>query len=158
LSQPKGPGRPRIGSEVRRLAKTMAGANPLWEAPRVYGELLKLGFEISGRTVSRLRPKKGRKPSQTWMTFLRNHIGQLVSIDFFTVATIQLRVLYVFIILAHGWRRMVHFNVTENPTAVWTGQQVVEAFPENTSPRYLERDRDGVYGCQFAARVQGLGI
>ena len=158
LSQPKGPGRPRVTSETRKLVRTMAAANPLWGAPRVHGELLKLGFEISERTVSRLMPKKDRKSTQTWMTFLRNHVGQIVSIDFFTVATIQLQVLYAFIILAHDRRRVVHFNVTEHPTAVWAAQQIVEAFPENTAPHYLVRDRDGVYGHHFIVRVQGLDI
>ena len=130
----------------------------LWGAPRIHRELSKLGFEISERTVSRLMPKKDKKPSQTWKTFLRNHIGQLVSIDFFTVATIQLRVLYVFVILQHDRRRVLHFNVTEHPTAVWAAQQIIEAFPENSAPRYLIRDRDGVYGHSFTARVEGMGI
>ena len=158
LSQPKGPGRPRVSSDIRKLVRTMAAANPLWGAPRVHGELLKLGFEISERTVSRLMPKRERKPSQTWMTFLRNHIGQLVSIDFFTVSTIQLQVLYVLVILAHERRRVLHLNITEHPTAVWTAQQMVDAFPEDSAPRYLLRDRDGVYGHHFTARVEGMGI
>jgi hypothetical protein len=121
----------------------MATANPTWGAPQLHGELKKLGFKVSERTVSRLMPKKKGRPSQTWMTFLRNHVGQMVSVDFFTVPTIQLRVLYVFVILAHDRRRVLHFNVTENPTAVWTAQQIVQAFPEETVPRYLIRDRDG---------------
>jgi len=158
LSQPKQLGRPRIGSEIRKLIHTMAIANPTWGAPRVHGELKKLGFKISERTVSRLMPKKTGKPSQTWMTFLRNHVGQMVSVDFFTVPTIQLRVLYVFVILAHDRCRVLHFNVTENPTAAWTAQQIVEAFPEEMVPRYLVRDRDGIYGNDFTTRVDGLGI
>jgi hypothetical protein len=120
--------------------------------------LLKLGFEISERTVSRLMPKKGRKPIQTWTTFLRNHVGQLVPIDFFTVATIRLRVMYVFIVLAHDRRRVVHFNVTEHPTAVWAAQQIIEAFPEDRAPRFMVRDRDGIYGESFRSRVQGMSI
>jgi transposase InsO family protein len=136
----------------------MAAANPLWGAPRVHGELLKLGFEISERTVSRLMPKRERKRTQTWMTFLRNLVGQLVSIDFFTVATIRLRVLYVFIVLAHDRRRILHFNVTEHPTAVWAAQQIIEAFPEDTAQHYMVRDRDGIYGEYFKARVEGIGI
>ena len=92
------------------------------------------------------------------MTFLRNHVGEMVSVDFFTVATIQLRVLYVFVVLAHERRRVVHFNVTESPTAAWTALQIVEAFPEETAPRYLIRDRDGIYGHDFVTRVDGLGI
>src|SRR5262249_60989955 len=102
--------------------------------------------------------KKTGKPSQTWMTFLRNHVGQMVSIDFFTVPTLQLRVLYVFVVLAHDRRRVLHFNVTEHPTAAWTAQQLVEAFPYDTVPRYLVRDRDGIYGYDFTTRVDGMGI
>jgi putative transposase len=158
LSQRKEQGRPPVSSEIRKLIRTMAATNPLWGAPRVHGELLKLGFEISERTVSRLMPKKDKKPSQTWTTFLRNHVGQLGSIDFFTVPTIQLRVLYVLVILAHDRRRVVHFNITEHPTAVWAAQQIIEAFPEDHAPRYLVRDRDGIYGEHFKTRVQGMGI
>jgi transposase InsO family protein len=92
------------------------------------------------------------------MTFLRNHVGQVVSIDFFTVPTIQLRVLYVLVVLAHDRRRILHFNVTEHPTAVWAAQQIVEAFPEDTAPRYMVRDRDAIYGEHFRLRVEGMGI
>jgi putative transposase len=134
----------------------MAAANPIWGAPRIHGELLKLGFEISERTVSRLMPKH-RKPTQTWMTFLRNHLGQLVSIDFFTVSTIRLRVLYVFMVLDDR-RRVIHFNITEHPTAVWAAQQVIEAFPEDRAPRFMVRDRDGIYGELFWATVEGMSI
>jgi putative transposase len=158
LSQAKHPGRPRTHPEIRDLIHTMAPANPTWGAPRVHGELKKLGFKISERTVSRLMPKKPRKPTQTWMTFLRNHLGQMVSVDFFTVPTIQLRVLYVFVILAHERRRVLHFYITEHPTAAWTAQQIVEAFPDDTVPSYLVRDRDGIYGHDFTTRVDGLGI
>src|SRR5262249_51106310 len=105
LFQAKQPGRPRTCSEIRELIQTMDSDNPTWGAPRVHGELKKLGFKISERTVSRLMPKKTGKPSQTWMTFLRNHVGQMVSVDFFTVPTLQLRVLYVFVVLAHDRRR-----------------------------------------------------
>jgi putative transposase len=158
LSQAKGPGRPPMSSEIRKLVQTMAAANPLWGAPRIHGELLKLGFEISERTVSRLMPKRRKEPSQTWKTFLSNHVAQLVSIDFFTVPTLQLRVLFVFVVLAHQRRRVLHFNVTEHPTAEWTAQQIIEAFPEDTAPRYLIRDRDGVYGRHFRNRAEGMGI
>src|SRR3989441_4253376 len=158
LSQSKHPGRPQVSAQICTLIRTMAFANPLWGAPRIHGELLKLGIEISERTVSRLMPKKRTGPSQTWKTFLANHIGQLVSIDFFTVPTLQLRVLFVFIVLAHHRRRMLHFNVTEHPTAEWTAQQIIEAFPEDAAPRYLLRDRDGVYGGHFQNRLQGIGI
>ena len=147
-----------MSSEIRTLVRTMAEANVTWGGPRIHAELLKLGFEISERTVSRLMPKRPKEPSQTWMTFLRNHLGQLVSIDFFTVPTLQLRVLFVFVILAHERRRVLHFNVTEHPTAEWTAQQIIEALPEDVVPRYLIRDRDGVYGSHFRNRVQGMGI
>src|SRR5215468_205426 len=116
LSQHKNPGRPRRGADIRKLVKAMAEANPIWGAPRIHGELLKLGIEVSERTVSRLMPKRDRQPSQTWMTFLRNHVGQIVSIDFFTVATIRLQILYVFIVLVHDRRRVIHFNITQHPT------------------------------------------
>jgi hypothetical protein len=101
-------------------------------------------------------PKKDRKPTQTWMTFLRNHVGQMVSIDFFTIATIRFRVLYVFVVLAHDRRRVIHFNVTEHPTAAWAAQQIVEAFPEDRAPRFMVRDRDGIYGEIFKSRVKGM--
>jgi putative transposase len=115
----------------------MTQANPLWGAPRIHGELLKLGIDISERTVSRLMPKKRKPPSQTWRTFLDNHFRELVSIDFLTVPTATFRVLYVLVVLAHDRRRIVHFNVTEHPTAAWTAQQIIEAFPEETAPRFL---------------------
>src|SRR5262249_12947217 len=144
--------------DIRNLVRTMAAANPLWGARRIHGELLKLGFEISERTVSRLMPKRNREPSQTWKTFLSNHVDQLVSIDFFTVPTLQLRVLFVFVVLAHERRRVLHFNVTEHPTAEWTAQQMIEAFPNNSVPKHLIRDRDEVYGNYFRNRVNGMGI
>jgi transposase InsO family protein len=137
----------------------MAAANLGWGAPRIHGELLKLGVVISEREVSRLMPPRRRKPpSQTWRTFLDNHVGSLVSIDFFTIPTATFRVLYVFFVLAHDRRRVLHFNITEFPSAAWTAQQIVEAFPEDTAPKYMIRDRDGIYGNQFRRRVSGIGI
>lgn len=158
LSRHKNPGRPRTGADIRKLVKTMAEANVGWGAPRIHGELLKLGIEVSERTVSRLMPKRNTNPSQTWRTFLDNHVRDLVSIDFFTVPTARFRVLFVFIVLSHERRRVVHFNVTEHPTAEWAAQQIVEAFPDDLAPRYLIRDRDGIYGKYFQHRVQGMGI
>ena len=108
--------------------------------------------------MSRLLPRKRRPPSQTWKTFLDNPVGDLVSIDFFTVPTATFRVLFVLVVLAHRRRRVVHFNVTERPTAAWTVQQIREAFSEDRAPRYLIRDRDGVYGDQFRDRLQEMGI
>jgi len=122
----------------------MALANPLWGAPRIHGELLKLGLEVSQRTVARLMPRRPKPPSQTWRTFLQNHLADLVSVDFFVVPTATFRVLYVFVILLHHRRQIVHFNVTDSPTAAWTAQQVVDAFPDDSGPRYLLRDRDRI--------------
>ena len=110
----------------------MAAANPLWGAPRIHAELLKLGIDVAERTVSRLMPKRRPQPSQTWRTFLANHVPDLVSIDCFTVPTARLRVLFVLVVLGHHRRRVVHFNVTEHPTAEWTAQQVVDAFPDDS--------------------------
>src|SRR5213594_1656635 len=136
----------------------MAAANPLWGAPRIHGELLKLGFHVAERTVSRLIPKRRTPPSQTWRTFLTNHIRDLVSIDFFTVPTARLRVLFVFVVLAHHRRRVLHFNVTAHPTAAWTAQQILEAFPFDSAPKYLLRDPDRIYGDEFRKQVEVLGI
>jgi transposase InsO family protein len=136
----------------------MSQANSRWGAPRVHGELLKLGIEISQAAVSKYMVRHRKPPSQSWRTFLDNHVGDLVSIDFFTVPTVTFRVLFVFVILAHERRRIIHFNVTESPSAKWTAQQVVEAFPWDTAPRYLLRDRDGIYGHEFTSRVDHMGI
>jgi putative transposase len=151
-------GRPPVNAEINALVRSMAAANPLWGAPRIHGELLKLGIVVAERTVSRLLPKRRSPPSQTWRTFLTNHVRDIVSVDFFTVPTARLRVLFVLVVLAHHRRRVVHFNVTEHPTAHWTAQQVVDAFPENSAPSYLLRDRDSVYGHVFRQRVKGIGI
>jgi putative transposase len=151
-------GRPGINAEIAALVRKMAAANPWWGAPRIHGELSKLGIDIAERTVSRLMPKRRPQPSQTWRTFLANHVPDLVSIDFFTVPTARLRVLFVLVVLAHQRRRVVHFNVTEHPTAYWTAQQIVNAFPDEATPPYLLRDRDQVYGQLFRHRVKGMGI
>jgi transposase InsO family protein len=136
----------------------MAHANATWGAPRVHGELQKLGIGVSQATVSKYMPRRRKPPSQTWRTFLENHVRELVSVDFLTVPSAGFRVLFVFVALAHDRRRILHYNVTEHPTAEWTAQQVVEAFPWDTAPRYLLRDRDSVYGDAFRHRVRGLGI
>ncbi len=133
-------GRPPVSSELAELVRTMALANPFWGSPRIHGELLKLGFEVSQRTVARLMPRRPKRPSQTWRTFLKNHLADLVSVDFFVVPTATFRVLYVFVVLLHHRRRVVHFNVTDSPTAAWTAQQIVEAFPDDSAPRYLLRE------------------
>src|SRR5216117_782816 len=151
-------GRPPVNAEIKALVTRMAAANPLWGAPRIHGELLRLGIDVSERTVSRLMPKRRPLPSQAWRTFLANHVRDLVALDFFTVPTARLRVLFVLVVLAHHRRRVVHFNVTEHPTAAWTAQQIVDAFPDDSAPAYLLRDRDSVYGHVFRQRVKGMGI
>jgi hypothetical protein len=155
---PAGPGRPPASKEVRDLIRRMATENLGWGAPRIHGELLKLGIHISERTVSRLMPHRRKPPSQTWRTFLANHTGTLASIDFLTVPTATFRVFHVFLVLSVARRRVVHWNVTSGASAEWTAQQVVEAFPEDSAPRYLLRDRDAVHGAAFSKRITGLGI
>jgi putative transposase len=150
-------GRPRFDPQIQALVRQMSLANPLWGAPRIHGELLKLGIQISQTTVAKYMPRRRRPPSQTWRAFLDNHLKNLVSIDFFTVPSATFHILFVFVVLAHDRRRVLHFNVTEHPTAEWTAQQIVEAFPWDTAPQYLLRDRDAVYGTYFRHRVAGLG-
>src|SRR5947209_19811535 len=137
LSKPQrqGRGRPRTAAELRRLIAQMVAANPLWRAPRIHGELKMLGIAISERTISRMRTLR-RPPNQTWRTFLHNHFGHMVSTDFFTVPTITMKVLFVFIVLEHDRRKVLHFNVTEHPTAPWIAQQIVEAFADRDTARY----------------------
>jgi len=151
-------GRPAVAPEVRILTRRMCRENPTWGAPRVHGELLKLGINIGETSVSKYMLRVRRPPSQTWRTFLENHISQLVSVDFFTVPTVRFQVLYVFLILAHDRRRVVYFNVTKHPTAEWTGQQLRNAFPFDPPPRYLLRDRDAIFGHDFRDQVQDMGI
>jgi hypothetical protein len=136
----------------------MSLANPLWGAPRIHGELLKLGIPISQPTVAKYMVRHRKPPSQTWRTFLANHVHDVVSVDFFTVPTATFRVLFVFIVLAHQRRRVLHFNVTEHPRAGWTAQQIIEAFPWDTAPRYVLRDRDRIYGNDFKRRLGGMSI
>jgi putative transposase len=152
------PGRPSTDAVIRSLVDEMAAANPLWGAPRIHGELGKLGIAVSERTVSRLLQRRRRPPSQTWRTFLGNHVPALVSMDFFTVPTLTGRILFVFLLLAHQRRRVVHLAVTEHPTAAWTAQQIINAFPDDTAPRWLVRDRDAIYSDAFRRRVVGMGI
>ena len=152
------PGRPTLPREVRDLIRRMCRENPTWGAPRIHGELLKLGIDIGETSVSKYMVRCRNPPSQTWRTFLDNHLQQLVSIDFFTVPTIRFQVLYVFLVLAHDRRRILHFNVTAHPTAEWTGQQLREAFPFEVLPRYLLRDRDAIFGDDFRRQVTDMGI
>ena len=151
-------GRPRTPQEIRILIRRISQENPLWGAPRVHGELLMLGIQVSQATVSRYMLRRRGPPSQSWRTFLRNQALELVCIDLFTVPTVTFRILYVFVVLRLERRQIIHFNVTAHPTSEWAGQQIVEAFPWSKPPRYLLRDRDSVYGAQFRRRVQSLGI
>jgi transposase InsO family protein len=151
-------GRPQASPEIRELVRRMAFGNPLWGAPRIHGEMLKLGLDVAQATVSRYMPRGRRPPSQSWGTFLKNHAAAIASIDFFTVPTATFRVLYVFVILSHERRRVVHFNVTDSPTPKWTARQLVHAFPWDTAPRFLLRDRDAIYGPEFLRSISNLGI
>jgi transposase InsO family protein len=136
----------------------MSRANPTWGSPRITGELAKIGIVVAKSTVEKYMVRRPGPPSPTWRAFLKNHVNDLVSIDFFVVPTVMFNVLYVLVVLAHDRRRVVHFNVTASPTASWTAQQVVEAFPWDEAPRYLLRDRDGIYGREFRRRVHNMGI
>jgi hypothetical protein len=136
----------------------MSRDNPIWGAPRLHGELMKLGIGISEASVAKYMIRNPKPPSQTWKTFLNNHVSQLASVDFFTVHTVWFEILFVFIVLAHDRRRVVHFNVTAHPTAAWTAQQMLEAFPFDTAPKYLLRDRDSIYGQEFHKRVEVMNI
>jgi putative transposase len=136
----------------------MSSANPLWGTPRIVGELRKLGIEVAKSTVDKYRLRPRKPPSPAWKAFLTNHVTDLVSIDFFVVPTIRFKLLFVLVVLAHARRKVIHCNVTENPTAQWTAQQMIEAFPWDSAPRYLLRDRDAIYGNAFRQRVQGMGI
>lgn len=151
-------GRPKIDPEIRALIHRMCRANPLWGAPRVHGELRKLGIEIAETTVSKYMIKPRRPPSQDWRTFLQNHAKDLIALDFFTVPTATFRVLFVLVILSHDRRRILHFNVTEHPTAAWTARQLLEACATDDAPRFLVRDRDAIYGEIFRRRAAALRI
>ena len=157
-SRPRGRGRPPIPADIKNLIRRISRDNVLWGAPRVHGELLKLGIEISQAAVSKYMMRHPGLPSQTWRTFLRNHLGCLASIDFFVVPTATFRLLFVFIVLQHQRRRILHFGVTTNPTTEWTSQQIREAFPWDTAPRYLIRDRDAAYGAVFRCRLKAMEV
>jgi putative transposase len=157
-SRPNPPGRPPITDEVRELICEMHRANPTWGAPRIHGELLKLGFSLAQSTVSKYLPHHRKPPSQGWRTFLRNHLWEAVAIDFALVPTVTFRLLFVFVVLSLERRRVLHIGVTAHPTAQWTAQQMVEAFPWETTVRYVIRDRDRIYGADFQRRVKALGL
>ena len=154
------PGRPRLDAELRKLIVQMARENPSWGAPRIHGELLKLGFYLSERTVSRYLPRirPGRGVLREWGIFLRNHREVLAAMDFFTVPTATFRVLIVWFLIHHGRRKVVHFNVTEHPTAPWVIQQLRESFPYDTAPNYLVFDRDTIFAASVVSTIRAMGI
>jgi len=158
-SRPCRSGRPTLRREVIDLIRSMHPANPLWGAPRIHGELLKLGIELAQSTVSKYLPRPSRRaPSQGWRTFLCNHLSEMIAVDFAVVPTVKGQLLFVFIVLSLVRRRVLHIGVPRNPTAVWTAQQTVEALPWRTSGRYVVRDRDGIYGEVFERGIEGLGL
>ena len=151
-------GRLLVTKEIRVFIRKMSEANTGLGSPRIVWELRKLGIDVAKSTVEKYRVRFRKPPSPTWKAFLNTHVKDLVSIDFFVVPTVRFKVLFVFLILAHHRRRVVHFNVTEHPTAQWAAQQITEVVPWDTAPTYLLRDRDAIYGSQFQKRVQSMGI
>ncbi len=156
-SRPQG-GRPRIDTELRVLIRRMSAENPLWGAPRIHGELLKLGFEVAQSSVARYMVKRRGPPSQGWRTFLRNHAPDIAAMDLFVVPTIGFDLLYAFVIVRLDRRDLVWINVTANPTAEWVARQITEAFPWDEAPRHLIRDRDRIYGSVVTRRLRAMGI
>ena len=151
-------GRPQIETDLRALIRQMSIENPLWGAPRIHGELLKLGFEVAQSSVAKYMVKRRGPPSQGWSTFLRNHVLEVAAMDLFVVPTIGFDLLYAFIIIRLDRRNLVWTNVTTNPTAEWMARQITEAFPWNEAPRYLIRDRDRIYGTIVTRRLHTMGI
>jgi len=153
-------GRRQTSKEVRELIFRMVRENPTWGAPRIHGELLMLGFDVSERTISRWMKRAPRdpEPAKRWFAFLRNHREAIPAMDFFTVPTITFGVLYCFFVISHGRRRILHFNVTKHPTSLWTIQQLREAFPFESAPRFLIFDRDGKYGLEVPVAVRSMKI
>ncbi len=136
----------------------MSLENPLWGAPRIHSELALLGYDVAESTAAKYVKRRRKPPSQTWRTFLENHVRDIAALDFFVVPTMRFQLLYCFVVLRHGRRRVVHFNLTAHPTARWSGQQIVEAFLYDEAPRFLIRDRDGIYGVDFRERIEHMGI
>ena len=156
-SRPLG-GRPQIEMDLRALVQRMSVENPLWGAPRIHGELLKLGFSVAQSSVTKHMVKRRGPPSQGWRTFLRNHAPDIAAIDLFVVATIGFDLLYGFVIVRLDRRELIWINVTSHPTAEWIARQMTEAFPWNEAPRYLIRDRDCIYGAVVTRRMRAMGI
>ena len=151
-------GRPCVDRRLQSLIRRMSRENPLWGAPRIQAELRLLGYELAESTVALYMDCRSKPPSPTWKTFLANHAKEIAAIDFFVAPTATFRLLYCFVVLSIDRRRVVHFNVTGNPSAAWTAQQIVDAFPFDSALRFLMRDRDGIYGEVFQKHVRNLGI
>jgi hypothetical protein len=151
-------GRPQIEAKLRMLIRSMSIENPLWGAPRIHGELLKLGFEVAQSSVAKYMVKRRGPPSQGWSTFVRNHAPDIAAMDLFVVPTIGFNLLYAFVIVRLDRRDLVWINVTRNPTAEWVARQITEAFPWDEAPKYLIRDRDRIYGTIVARRLRAMGI
>jgi transposase InsO family protein len=151
-------GRPQIATDLRALIRQMSVENSLWGAPRIHGELLKLGFEVAQSSVAKYMVKRRGPPSQGWRTFLRNHAPDMAAMDLFVVPTIGFDLLYAYIIVRLDRRELVWISVTTHPTAEWVARQITEAFPWNEAPRYMIRDRDRIYGAVLARRLRAMGI
>jgi transposase InsO family protein len=151
-------GRPKVPMEIQRLIREMSLANRLWGAPRIHGELLKLGIEVAQSTVAKYMARSGRGRSQTWKTFLHNHTAGIGAMDFLIVPTVGFRLLFVLVILRHQRRRLISLNVTAHPTAEWIARQITDAFPWDEAPDYLIRDRDACYGSVVTKRLAAMGI
>ena len=151
-------GRPKVDRGLRDLIRRMSRENPLWGAPRIHGELLMLGFEVAQSTVSKYMVRGQGPPSQTWKTFLQNHAEGIAAIDMCVVPTLTFERLFAFLVLGHGRRQLLWFEVTPHPTAEWLARQITEAFPWASVPAYLVRDNDGAYGHVFSRRVMVMGI
>jgi putative transposase len=157
-SRPNPVGRPRLDAQRRDLIRRMARENPTWGRRRIRAELALLGYEVAELTVAKYMHRTSPQPSPTWRAFLTAHARELVAIDFFVVSTITFHLLFVFVVLRHHRRELLHINVTDHPTATWAARQLIEAFPDDSAPRFLLRDRDAIYREEFARRVKSIGI
>ncbi len=151
-------GRPLVDREVRVLIRRLSRENSIWGVPRIKSELSLLGYDVAESTVAKYMVRHPKPPSLSWRLFLNNHANQIVACDFFTVPTVTFRQMYIFILMHHSSRKLLHVNVTTNPTAAWTARQIVQAFPYDASPRFLLRDNDSIYGAVFQRTVESMGI
>ncbi len=151
-------GRPLVDREVQVLIRRLSRENPTWGVPRIKSELSLLGYNVAKSTVAKYMVRQPKPPSQSWRMFLKNHANQIVACDFFTVPTVTFRQMYIFILLHHNSRKLLHANITTNPTSAWTAQHIRQAFPYDTVPRFLLRDNDSIYGTVFQRTVESMGI